>query len=233
MNVVSYLKSLLGKDYLRRDLLKHTDSEVMKKYLSCSFPDKNTLVRHTDIVSLDVETTGLNSETDQIISIGVVTISSLGIKLDTCWHQLIQTSKNIPEESVVIHNITDDQLISGITIDRAIPLLLDKLQGKVVLVHNAKVEQSFINEICLRLYKTGFVMPVIDTQRLAKRRLDRQGVPYKSKDLRLFNLRKKLNMPVYKAHNALLDAIATAELFLAILNDVSPKNNARLKEFLS
>ncbi|MDH5396136.1 MAG: hypothetical protein OEW97_07655, partial [Gammaproteobacteria bacterium] len=59
------------------------------------------------------------------------------------------------------------------------------------------------------------------------------GIPYKSKDLRLFNLRKKLNMPVYKAHNALLDAIATAELFLAILNDVSPKNNARLKEFLS
>ena len=228
-----YLKSLLGKDYLRRDLLKHTHSEVMNKYLSCPFPDKNTLIRDAEIVSLDIETTGLDSETDQIISIGIVTISSLGIKLDTCWHQLIQTAKNIPEHSVVIHNITDDQLVSGIRIEEAIPLLLDKLQGKVVLVHNVNIEQSFINQICMQLYNTGFVMPVIDTQRLAKRRLDRQGIPYKSKDLRLFNLRKKLNMPVYKAHNALLDAIATAELFLAILNDVSPKNNARLKEFLS
>jgi DNA polymerase III epsilon subunit-like protein len=40
-------------------------------------------------------------------------------------------------------------------------------------------------------------------------------------------------MPAYKAHNALMDAIATAELFLAMFNKISPKSDGRLSEFLS
>ena len=75
-------------------------------------------------------------------------------------------------------------------------------------------------------------MPVIDTQVLAKRRFERNNVPYQGKDLRLFNLRKSFNLPVYKAHNALLDAIATAELFLLMVKNFAPDSNIRLAKFL-
>ena len=40
-------------------------------------------------------------------------------------------------------------------------------------------------------------------------------------------------MPAYKAHNALMDAIATAELFLAMVNKISAHKNARLADFIS
>jgi DNA polymerase III epsilon subunit-like protein len=40
-------------------------------------------------------------------------------------------------------------------------------------------------------------------------------------------------MPEYKAHNALMDAIATAELFLALANKISAGKKCKLGEFLS
>ena len=225
--------ALLGKNYARRQLLKKTTSAVMKDYLQAPFPNKKDLISNIEIVSLDFETTGLNIERDSIISIGLVKISKLGINLQSSSHQLISTSENLPETSVVIHHITDNQLVNGISIDAALPNLLKILSGKVLLAHNAKIELGFINKMCHKLYDTDFVIPVIDTQFLAKRSLERQNKSYKNKELRLFNLRKSLNMPDYKAHNALMDAIATAELFLAMIHKISPENNARLSDFLS
>ena len=222
---------IFGKNYQRKYLLKKQQAPVMQKYLSKPFANKKDLITGLDIVSLDIETTGLNSEQDRIVSIGLVQIENLGIKLESCWHQIITTNKNLSAESVVIHQITDDQSETGMSINEAIPKLLERLSGKVMLVHNAKVEQGFINKICQTLYGCDFLIPTIDTQALAKRSLDRHNSPYHVNDLRLFNLRKQFNMPAYKAHNALMDAIATAELFLAMANKISPNKTARLSEF--
>ena len=227
------LHKLLGKNYARKYWLKKTESSVMKDFLSSPFIGRRTLIRETGIISLDIETTGLNPEVDRIVSIGLVEISNLGIKLNSCWHQIIKTNKDLPEKSVLIHNITDDLSAEGLTIEAAIEELFKRLKGKVVLVHNANVEQGFINNICQKLYGTDFVMRFIDTQVLAKRSFDRKNKSYKATELRLFNLRKMYKMPPYKAHNALLDALATAELFLAMVNNISSSNTARLNDFLS
>ena len=225
--------NLFGKNYTRKYWLKKTQSSVMRDFLEQPYVSRRKLIKETDVVSLDIETTGLDSKKDRIVSIGLVQISALGIELNSCWHQIIKTNEVLPGKSVVIHNITDDDTATGITIEDAIPELLQRLKGKVVLVHNSNVEQGFINVICQKLYQTDFVMPVIDTQVLAKRSFDRKNIVYKPSELRLFNLRKLYKLPPYKAHNALLDAIATAELFLAMLPTISASDNARLSDFLS
>jgi len=227
------LQELFGKDYQGRRLLAKVTAPVMQAYLSKPFPNKKELIANIDIISLDLETTGLDPDKDRIVSIGLVQVEQLGIKLDSCWHQIVSTNKSLSSESVVIHQITDDQSETGLSIDKAIPELLERLKGKVMLAHNAKVEQGFINKICQTLYGSDFTIPVIDTQFLAKRSLDRSNQPYKNNDLRLFNLRKNFNMPAYKAHNALIDAVATAELFLAMVDKISPNKKGRLAYFLS
>lgn len=227
------LHNLLGKNYARKYWLKKTQSSVMRDFLSQPFVSRRTAMKEVEIVSLDIETTGLNSLKDNIVSIGIVEISQLGINLNSCWHQVIKSNIELPEKSVVIHNITDDESASGITIDTAIAELLNRLKGKVVLVHNSNIEQGFINEVCRKLYNTDFVMRVIDTQVLAKRSFDRSNISYQASELRLFNLRKAYNLPPYKAHNALLDALATAELFLAMMTSISKNENARLNDFLA
>lgn len=225
--------TFFGENYVRKKLLNKTQSSVMKEYLEKPFPNKNEIISNLNVISLDFETTGLDIEKDRVVSIGWVSIEHMGVNLKSCYHQLIKTKKDLPEISVVIHQITDNQLVNGISIDEALPCLLKQLSGKVLLAHNAKVELGFINKMCQKLYNTNFIIPVIDTQYLAKRSLDRQNQSYKGSDLRLFNLRKTFNLPAYKAHNALKDAVATAELFLAMVSKISSKNNARLSDFLS
>ena len=227
------LYKLFSKEYQRRYLFKKTDSPVMKDYLNEPFQKSKKLISEVDIVALDLETTGLNPQKDEIVSIGLVFISGSGINLDSCWHQLVSTNSALPEASVVIHKITDDQSSTGMNLDEAMPRLLKLLKGKVMLVHNETIEQGFVNKVCQAMYETDFVIPIIDTQLLAKRSLDRHNIPYKAGDLRLFNLRKQFNMPAYKAHNALMDAIATAELFLALVNEIAPGKDACLGDFLS
>ena len=219
---------LLGKNYIRQRLLKKTQSSVMKAFLSREFPSRKALISGLDIVSVDFETTGLDIKKDNIISIGTVNIACLNIELNTSIHQLITQQAELNEESVVIHNITDTALRDGLSIDLVLPTLLERLSGKVMLAHNAGIELGFLNRLCRAHYNTDFIIPVIDTLQLAKRSFALQNKVYKDKQLRLFNLRKLYNMPVYKAHNSQMDAIATAELFLAMVSHLSPKGKLRL-----
>ena len=57
-------------------------------------------------------------------------------------------------------------------------------------------------------------MRILDTLAIEKKRMLRRQQPLVANQLRLFNLREQYGLPRYKAHNALEDAIATAELFL-------------------
>jgi len=222
-----------GYNHARRRLLKKTNSPVMRKYLEKPFPDKKTNISDLEIITLDFETTGLNVKIDNVVSIGLVKIDQMGINLESCYHQLISHSEELPEASVVIHQITDNKLLEGENIETALPVLLEYLGGRVMLAHNAKIELQFIRKMCREQYDTDFVIPVIDTRYLAARTFDRQNISYNNNELRLFNLRKVFNMPAYKAHNALMDAIATAEVFLGMAGKISPGSNASLREFLS
>lgn len=225
--------NLWSKDFQRKKLLKKTSSIAMQDYYSTPFIDKKKNIADVDIITLDFETTGLDINKDSVISAGLVDIVNLGVNLKSARHQLISAEIQLSEENVVIHQITDNDLNDGEHVETILPYLLERLRGKVLLAHHASVELGFMNKMCQQVYGSDFLIPVIDTQFLARRSFDRKNKSYKASDLRLFNLRKSFNMPAYKAHNALMDAIATAELFLAIVDEISPKRNAKLQEFLS
>jgi len=223
-----FLSFFLSNNFQRRRLLKQTQSSVMQDYLANAFPEGKTLLKDTDIVAIDFETTGLSIEKDNIISVGAVQITNMEIALGSSYHQVVNSECKLPEQSIVIHNITDNTLAQGVKPKEAIQQLLALLSGKVMLVHNAQIELGFLKKLCREFYKTDFIIPVIDTQRLAQRRFERQGEIYRDNELRLFNLRQRYGLPQYKAHNAQMDALATAELFLAMTD-----KHARLRDYLS
>ena len=223
----------LGKEYQRKRALARAAPGVMHDFLSQPFPKRNAQCSDTPIVSVDLETTGLDPSRDEILSIGLVEVQGGRIMLGTAWHQIIRVEREIPEESAVIHEITDDQSAEGQPLDGVLPELLKRLQGKVMLAHYARIEQNFIDAACRRLYGTSFVIPTIDSLILSQRAFERRNHTIQPGDLRLFNLRPRYNLPHYKSHNALNDAIATAELFLAMLAELAPTNRCRLNDFVT
>ena len=61
----------------------------------------------------------------------------------------------------------------------------------------------------------------------------RRNLPVPHGDLRLRKLRANYNLPDYTAHNALIDACATAELLLAIAEQMDPSGSLKLRPHLN
>lgn len=228
-----WLGRLLGKEYQRRQALAKAAPGPLADYLQTPFPDKASDCREIEIVAIDLETTGLDPRRDDILSIGMVNIDHFGVRLSTAWHSIVRIQRDIPGESAVIHQITDDQSAAGAPIEELMPEVLRRMAGRPMLVHYSPIEQNFISAACRRLYGAPFVVPIIDTLEIGQRVFERRNHLIQSGDLRLFNLRPRYNLPQYKAHNALSDALATAELFLAMADNLYPGRPCPLGEFLS
>ncbi|MGB1110022.1 MAG: exonuclease domain-containing protein [Gammaproteobacteria bacterium] len=232
---------LFGREFRRKRALAKAEAQVqsnpqaavMRDFLAVPFPDKKTFCADASIVSLDLETTGLDPKKDEILSIGLVEIHGPAIKLSTAWHEIIRLDRELPAESVVIHQITDDQKDQGKPLEEVLPQLLERLRGKPMLVHFKRIEQNFLDAACRKLYGAPFVIPIIDTLELGQRVFERRNHTVQPNDLRLFNLRPRYNLPQYKAHNALNDALATAELFLAMAAEMGPSDRCKLYDFVT
>ena len=227
------LTALLGQDAQRKRLLKKVPAGPLKDYLAVPFPGRKAEIHSVPIVSLDFETTGLDSNSDKILSMGHVELSGGEILLATARHIVVQPDISLSEESVVIHGITDDTAAFGVPLEVAINDLLGVLAGKVLLAHHAAIEQGFLRQACKQLYGMAPVLPVIDTLALARKWLARRNKEAEQGALRLYALRERYGLPRYNAHNALSDALATAELFLAQVEHMDSRRPPSLGSLMS
>jgi DNA polymerase-3 subunit epsilon len=102
----------------------------------------------------------------------------------------------------------------------------------VLLGHHVGLEQAFLDAACRRLYGAGFLAPLADTEVLIQHWLERKNEVFGGHQLRLHALRERYGLPRYKAHNALIDALATAELFCAFIARANLVGRVPLKRFL-
>jgi len=226
------LNNWLGYEAKRKRLLRKAPDGALKEFLSVPFPCEKEKVENTPILAVDFETTGLDPNKDQILSVGHIKVDNFEIILGSAYHKIIQTTGSLSAENVVIHQITDDAKTQGETLKAVVENLLQALAGKVMLVHFGRIEKNFLNAACKEIYGMPPVFPIIDTLMLAKRRFDKQTAPYDPSELRLFTLRDRFSLPRYGAHNALSDALATAELFFAEIAKMNGKNPTPLKSVL-
>ncbi|TEW49562.1 3'-5' exonuclease [Psychromonas algicola] len=182
----------------------------------------DTPLSDIEFVALDFETTGLDPKQNSIISIGLVpfTLQRVFCKKAKKWY--ITPQDKLGEESIVIHGITHSDLKGAPDLRRILEQLLDELAGKVVVVHYRRIERDFLDLNLRALIDEGIVFPVIDTMQIEGdiQRKQTQGFinwlkRKKPQSIRLANSRLRYNLPTYAPHDALTDAIATAELLQA------------------
>lgn len=210
-----WLERFFSLENRRRRLLQQTAAGPLHEFLDIRFADPAEDVNDTRFVSLDLETSGLDPQTDHILSIGFVELHHDCVDLSTAEHWVIRTDLELSEDNVVIHQLTDDVISQGISLSTAMAQLLPRLAGKVLLAHHAKIEMGFLGAACQRLFGQPLLLPVVDTLAIARQQMRRRHEIIAEGSLRLAALRQRYHLPRYKAHHALNDAIATAELFLA------------------
>jgi DNA polymerase-3 subunit epsilon len=219
-------------EWRRRWWLRRMPPGPLHDYLSVPLPKPSRDYREVEYVAVDLETTGLDARRDQILSIGWVLLSGIRIDLATARHRLVRVHGDIPAHTAVIHQITDDLAATGQDLSAALPEFLRDLRGRVMIAHHARIEQTFLSDACRQLWGRGLLVRTVDTQVIARRLFERRQVAFKGSDLRLHALGERYNLPRYGAHNALSDALAAAELFLAEAAYRDNGRGMRLAEFL-
>lgn len=226
-------KYLIGLNTRRLWACNMAPAGPLRRYFQTPFPDQRRRWSEVEFVTLDFETTGLDPKGDQILSAGYSVIRDGALRMDENCHLLVRPTRTIPEESAVVHGILDDQSSTGLGIAEALPLLLDALAGRVLIAHHAAIEYQFLDTACRRLYGHPFLGPVVDTLAMEMRVFHRRNAVPKQGELRLAEARSRYGLPRYRAHNALIDAVATGELFLAQMAYRDTIRPGRLGELLT
>ena len=180
-----------------------------------SEPLPHTEFADTRYVVIDLETTALDAANGEIASIAWVVIEGAAIHLNQSRYYHVALEKGVGQ-SAVFHHLTDTALKQGVPVEVAMSALLADLAHSTLVFHNAQLDMSFINKVCRSLWGAPLLLPVEDTLQLEHKKLSRQSEMVRPGALRLFQCRQRYGLPDVNLHDALGDALATAELWLAM-----------------
>lgn len=199
---------------------KEANDLRIKRYYQAGI-DLDIPLSNASFVALDIETTGLNPEQDDIVSLGFIPFTLNGIFCRDGVHRIVKPQQPLEEEVIVIHGITHSDISSQPDFESRLDELLQAITGKIAVVHCLDIERNFIYNAVKQRIGEGVIFPMIDTMAIEQGiqtkqlgffdKLRKRKLP----SLRLSEVRKRYNLPDYQNHHALHDAFATAELFQA------------------
>ena len=214
-----------------RNLASQCSQPVLKHYLEESAGLEIKDIQSTPLIAADLELTGLDARSNQIISIGWTLIDRGKVQVGANRHLLINADQSVGA-SAVIHELMDSEVAGGIELETGLEALFDAASGRVWVFHHAMLDVAFLQQACMKW--AGIVPPfaVLDTMQIELALRKRREVPVQQGDLQLSRLRGDYHLPRYTAHNALIDAFATAELLLAIAAGLDRKAPLKLAPHL-
>ena len=181
-------------------------------------PDDRTPLEELSLLAVDLETTGLSPARDQVLAVGWVPVDGSRIDLSGARRHVVR--RDDPGGAVTIHGLTHDDLAEGRPLAEVLGELRLALAGRVLLAHHAPFELAFLDAAFRSVGEPPALPPAVCTLELQQRLLARQGVVHHGA-LRLWGARERHGLPVTQAHDALGDALACAELYLAQTAELS------------
>lgn len=101
------------------------------------------------LIFLDLETTGMTAAHERITEIGLVEVANG--RLVGSWSQLINPQKCIPPFIQALTGITDQMVEHAPSFEQLAPALFERLEGKLLVAHNARFDFGFLESEFARL----------------------------------------------------------------------------------
>lgn len=161
---------------------------------------------------IDFETTGLSPRAgDRVVEVAVARVNRDG-RIEDEYATLVNPGRDTG--AVFIHGISNDAVRRAPTFADILPELMARLDGAVVVAHNATFEEAFLNAELRRAgVRLGAPMPALCTLWLSQRTMP-------TPNHRLGTLCRYTGIPLVDAHAALGDVRATSALLPMLLQTV-------------
>lgn len=169
--------------------------------------------------ALDLETGGLDAARDPILAVGMVPVRGGIAVLRDAYRTLVRPEGGeIDPESVRAHQLVWGEVEGAPPLADVLREVGRRLREGVLLVHHRRIDVRFLKRDFKRTGQRWPAPPVVDTRDLLVQDAAFQdpGLARDQLALNLGEARRKYGLPEYRAHDALTDALATAELFLVL-----------------
>jgi DNA polymerase-3 subunit epsilon len=171
-------------------------------------------------VALDCETTGLNTRTDDIISIGAVRIKGNRIMTSERLELIVRPEKRLSADSVRVHRLREQDVAQGLAPDDAMMQLMGFIGSRPLVGYYLEFDVAMINRVLFPILGMGLPQPKIEVSALyydyKYQQLPSSARDNRSIDLRFNSLMLDLGLPLRPAHDALNDAVMAALAFLKL-----------------
>ena len=192
-----------------------------------------------NFIAFDVETTGLNSQKNEIIELAGVKFTFeneaevLGVKVLDTFEQFVKPDVQISEEITRINHITNEMVEDAPSID----LVLNKFKrfcglSTILVAHNAMFDIGFLN---IAFKKTGIPIvsnPILDSLKIIKR-IRPDITSYKLDSLvKLFHSELDVQFDSKSFHRALYDCQMLAAVFTHSVSSYFEINDLLFHNFI-
>ena len=164
-------------------------------------------------VVVDLETSGLNTLKDKILSIGAVTIENSAIALGDQFSCTLRRVNHAVSESVLIHQIPPSEVAAGVRAEKALLGFMEYVGGSPLLAFHASFDQRMLVREMNDAFAYHLRHPFYDVAEIAQLLCPEHNMRNPGLDdwVSFFGLQ------VLQRHNASADAMVTAELMLILL----------------
>jgi DNA polymerase-3 subunit epsilon len=192
----------------RLDLLSHKISTACKTDLS-----------RDRIVVVDVETTGLSLANDHLIAIGAIAIHAGRIVYADSFDVLLRQEVASDKANILVHGIGGTAQRTGLPPEDALLAFLEYLDGAPLFAFHLTFDETMLRKACKKFLGIEFRHTWADLAYLMPAFFPRYAQQYRALDdwLGQFSIGNDAR------HNALADALATAQLGLIALRSAQTK----------
>ncbi len=165
-----------------------------------------------DIVVFDIETTGLNFDSDRITEIGAVKLRGLEIVEE--FQTFVDPEMPIPANITELTGITDEMVKGAKTQREAVSEFMEFVGKAVLVAHNADFDTTFIRNACAR-YEIPGEIRYVDSLKLC-----RAALPH-LKNHKLDTVAKEYKLGDFNHHRAIDDAKMLCAIFKRLMSDAA------------
>lgn len=198
--------------------------------------DYKAPIREVRYAVIDTELTGLNEKKDSIVSIGALHVFNGRIELGYNFYRLVKPRTAMGSEGILIHEITPSEVEEEPEFDLILKDFLSFCENCVLVGHCLSIDVSFLNLEMNRILGFSLANPLVDTLALYRwlrgRWSSSPSFSLSPEVADLYEIAKTFGIPGEGAHNAIQDALITAQLFQRFIPWIEKSEIHHLEELL-
>jgi DNA polymerase III subunit epsilon len=168
----------------------------------------------TEWTVLDTETSGLDVRHHTLLSIGAVRMAGTHAIMGRSFYREIRPEVASEKENVLVHGIGHGAQMSGDAPARALAAFMAFSGGRPLVAYNAPFDRVMLETAVERHLGIRWRPTWIDTADLVKAMFPAEAMELKTLD----DWMNRFAIVHYERHNALADALCTAQLFQILLS---------------